>query len=60
MKYSKVWGDNYFYETVLDTEGKQVLKKNYYLSQVEDCARYMLPLMRNIDLLMNEEDQEKS
>ncbi|CDW90182.1 UNKNOWN [Stylonychia lemnae] len=53
MKYEQYWGESYFIEKSLD--GKRI-KKNYFISQVEDCARYMLPLMKNINLMMGDSD----
>jgi len=52
IKYDKYWGeDTYFVEKSED--GKR-LKRSYFISQLEDCARYMLPFVRNIDLWMGD------
>ena len=47
IKYDKYWGkDTYFVEK--SEEGKRP-KRSYFISQLEDCARYMLPFVKNID-----------
>ena len=46
IKYDKYWGkDSYFAEPA---DGGRP-KRSYFLSQVEDSARYMLPFVRNIE-----------
>ena len=49
VKYDRFWGeDTYFVEKAAAEEGKRN-KRSYFIAQVEDCARYMLPFVRNID-----------
>lgn len=50
--YDKFWGkDTYFVEKQAD--GSEP-KLNYFINQLEDCARYMLPFVKNIDLWMGQ------
>jgi 5' nucleotidase family len=47
--YDKFWGkDSYFVEKGEDG----TIKKNFFVDQLEDCARYMLPFVKNIDQWM--------
>ena len=41
---SPLWGGDYF----LDKDEAGNIKRNYFIAQLEDCARYMLPLVKNI------------
>ncbi len=45
VRYDKYWGDNYFFE--LEDDGK-IVKRNYFIANLEECARYALPLIKNI------------
>lgn len=50
----KYWGkEAYFVEEQQRGTGPDV-KLNYFISQVEDSARYMLPFVRNIDQWIGE------
>jgi len=54
IKYDKYWGkDTYFVEKL--AEGVRP-KRSYFLSQVEDSARYMLPFLRNIEHWIRQAD----
>jgi|LauGreDrversion4_2_1035121.scaffolds.fasta_scaffold19049_8 hypothetical protein len=51
IKYDKYWGkDTYFVEK---QDGGRP-KRSYFISQLEDSARYMIPFVRNIELWLGQ------
>jgi hypothetical protein len=46
-----LWGASYFLD--YDAEGTRTIR-NYFMSEIENLARYAVPFVKNIDLLMDE------
>lgn len=44
------WGPCYFLD---DIEGSESVHVNYFVSQVAKVARYALPFVKNIDLMLS-------
>jgi hypothetical protein len=42
-----IWGPSYFLD-----EGTQKVIRNFWVHEVSECARYAVPFIKNIDLLL--------
>jgi len=49
---SNYWGADYFWEEVSLASGITRIKRDFFVSEVERVARYALPFVRNISMLM--------
>jgi len=49
---TKYWGPDFFVDEVTLPSGTNRLKLNYFVKQVCDDSRYIVPFVKNIEMLM--------